>query len=192
MGYCNSVSILELVYVVVGIIVGLGIAEILGGAVRVFHGELRGGLIHGLWALNIFLFLVQDVWGNWAYRDLAELTYLQYLIILASPIALYLGAAILFPPEAAPTETRLDDHILSHRRALVAVLLSYVVQTEVSARAVSFSPSTQGFAIRIAVALAIISILVIERRWWQRLVPALVLGLQLYWAIAMTPVLTGS
>ena len=55
---------MELIYVVVGIIVGLGAAEILSGSVRVFRGELKGGLIHSLWALNIFLYLLQFVWAK--------------------------------------------------------------------------------------------------------------------------------
>ncbi|HKK92098.1 MAG TPA: hypothetical protein VJ925_01650, partial [Longimicrobiales bacterium] len=81
-------SLLELIFVVTSVIVGLGIAEILTGVVRVFRGELRGGLAQSLWTVIIFTSLVQLVWAYWGMNSVSSLTYAEYLVILAGPVML--------------------------------------------------------------------------------------------------------
>ena len=105
-------SLLELIFVVASVIVGLGIAELLTGVVRILRGEFKAGFAHGLWTLTVFLSLVQLVWAYWALNAEASLTYAQYLTILWGPIALFVSASLLFPREGDRSERDLDAYLI--------------------------------------------------------------------------------
>ena len=183
-------SLVEMVFVVLGIIVGLGITEVLGGTVRILRGELRPGVVHGLWSLNVFLFLVQNVWADWSLRDLPQLSYLEYLVILWAPVVLFLAAALLFPPRGRE-EVHLEDYFMARRGPLMVVLVLYVIQAEVSSWMFFddvYEPAM--LAVRAATAGVFVAVVFVNNRTFQRLAPLAVLAVQIYWAIQFTPVQT--
>jgi hypothetical protein len=186
-------SLLELIFVVLSVIVGLGIAELLSGVVRIFRGELKAGLAHGLWTLTVFLFLVQLIWAFWALNAATRLTYPEYLVILWGPIALFIAASMLFPRAGTPAETSLDDYLIAHRVAFLLSLLAYVVQTQVATWTIDElggENNRLALMLRVINAGIIISGLLTRRRWWHRLIPALILASLLYFTVQITPVVS--
>jgi uncharacterized membrane protein len=183
-------SLLELILVVLSVIVGLGIAEILSGFVRILRGELKTGLGHGLWTVYVFMLLVQLVWGFWALNAATRLTFPEYLIILWGPIALFVAASMLFPREGTFTETSLDDYLIAHRVPFLLSILAYIVQAQVASWVLEEFSGNERLALilRLSIAGIIISGLFTQQRWWHRVVPALLLAILLYFTAQITPV----
>jgi len=183
-------SLLELIFVVTSVIVGLGIAEILTGVVRVFRGELRGGLAQSLWTVIIFTSLVQLVWAYWGMNSVSSLTYAEYLVILAGPVMLFLAASLLFPDPASGFVGSLDDYLIEHRTPFLLAWLMFIVQAQTLDSTIPELPgdNREALLLRIVVAAVTASALFVERRWWQTLVPAAVLALSFYFAARITPV----
>jgi uncharacterized membrane protein len=184
------VSLLELIFVVASVIVGLGVAEVLTGVVRILRGELKAGLAQGLWTLTVFLFLVQLVWAYWDLNAEASLTYAEYLIILWGPIALFISASLLFPKEGDHTKRHLDDYLIEHRVVFLLSVFAFLVQAQVANWTLDALSGRDDLALilRLVVAGLILSGFLTRNRWWHRGIPALVLAISLYFTAQITPV----
>ncbi len=183
-------SLLELIFVVASVIVGLGIAEVLTGVVRMLRGELRAGLAQGLWTVTVFLSLVQLVWAYWALNAETSLTFVQYLIILWGPIALFVSASLLFPKQADAPEQHLDDYLIEHRVVFLLSYLAFIIQTQVANSTLDALTSRDDLALtlRVVVAGVIVSGFLTRNHWWHRVIPALLLVISLYFTAQITPI----
>jgi hypothetical protein len=110
------------VMVLTSIIIGLGITYILigvGSAIERITGHgarLRLSWAHGIWLLNLFVWMVSFWW--WEFRLLALLkswTLLHYFFIITYAVILFLLAVLLLPRDWATTDS-LNDYFLSKRR----------------------------------------------------------------------------
>jgi hypothetical protein len=119
------VNVFEFLLVIVAILLGLGIAELLAGLVRILRGELVAGRLHALWIFIIFQLQVQLAWGLWGLRSKAEWQYPEFLLLLLAPVLLYLTAAVIFP--SVGFDESLDDHLMRRRRPLFLLLAGYVI-----------------------------------------------------------------
>jgi hypothetical protein len=184
------VSLLELIFVVTSVIVGLGIAEVLTGVVRILRGELKAGLAQGLWTLGVFLSLVQLVWAYWGLNTETSLTYAEYLIILWGPIALFVTASLLFPKQGEHLDTTLDEYLIEHRVVFLLSYLAFVVQAQVANWTLDALAGRDLLALilRLVVAGLLLSGFLTRNRWWHRIIPALLLAISLYFAAQVTPV----
>jgi len=117
-------NLFEFLLVFVSILVGLGIAELLSGVVRILRGELPAGRLHTLWILIVFLVQAQLAWGLWLLRSMDEWRYPEFLLLLSGPLVLYMAAAVLFP--AAASGADLDAHLMQRRRAFFSLMVAYV------------------------------------------------------------------
>lgn len=113
----------EYVMVVVSIIIGLAITTLLTGAVSALRvdTQVRPGWLHGLWVLQILVMTIAlwaIRWSGVARTDWSISVVLAYLFM---PIAYYVIASLLFPPEGA--EVSLDDYFLENRRAFFGILI---------------------------------------------------------------------
>ena len=61
-------DVFEFILVLVTVIVSLGIAELLGGVVRVLRHELKPGYLHSLWIFLVFNMQIQWLWFSWNFR----------------------------------------------------------------------------------------------------------------------------
>lgn len=118
-------NVFEFLLVIVAILLGLGIAELLAGLVRILRGELVAGRLHALWIFIIFQLQVQLAWGLWGLRSKAEWQYPEFLLLLLAPVLLYLTAAVIFP--SVGFDESLDDYLMRRRRPLFLLLTGYVI-----------------------------------------------------------------
>lgn len=121
-----SVGLFEFLLVILGILLSLGLTELLGGVVRIIQGELRSSKLHTLWIVIVFQLQVQLAWGLWGLRSRASWRYPEFLLLLSGPIVLYLAAAVLFPSSGAESA---EAHLLRQRRPFFLLNASYVVVT---------------------------------------------------------------
>ena len=183
-------SLLELIFVVASVIVGLGVAEVLTGVVRILRGEFKAGLGQGLWTVTVFLSLVQLVWAYWDLNAETSLTYAQYLTILWGPVALFISASLLFPKEGDRPDGDLDDYLIEHRVVFLLSFLAFVAQTQVANWTLESLTGSDGLALilRLVVAAITVSGFLTRNRLWHRVIPALLLAISLYFTAQITPV----
>ena len=104
--------------ILLSLIVGLGLAEILAGLARFLkrNGNHDIPWIHGAATLAIFVALLQTFWESWGLRTIEVWSFPAMLLMLGSPICLYLMAYILFPEQ--DEHTALDEYYFERARLL--------------------------------------------------------------------------
>lgn len=92
--------------VLISIILGLGIAQLLGSFGRwVEHRRAFGAFGPALlWAGILLLIHVQTWWSMFGLRALAEWTFARFAIVLLQPIVLYLLAILVLPSQTAQSQ----------------------------------------------------------------------------------------
>ena len=101
-------QLFEFEMILVSIILGLGVTEVLAGLGRMLRARksVRWYWIHSLFQLGIFLALLQLWWESWDLRLLAEITFLQSLVLLMGPISVFLIAHLLYPESVRDADLR--------------------------------------------------------------------------------------
>ena len=117
-------DVFEFILVLVTVIVSLGIAELLGGVVRVLRHELKPGHLHWLWILLVFNMQIQWLWYSWNYRDRGSWQFPEFMLLIAPPILLYMSAAVLFPSTSEGDD--LDEHFFRRRRPFFLLAIATV------------------------------------------------------------------
>ena len=111
-------QIFEFIMVLVAMVVGLGIAELLGTIARVLRKEVDAGPLHAIWLLHALFSLVQGFWAAWAYQGRSDWSFADLSVFLLPRLALFVVAAVLNPPPGASGS--LDDYLVSMRRRFFA------------------------------------------------------------------------
>jgi len=118
--YTHAMDVYEFILIPSSIIVGLGIAVLFGGLVRILRGELKAGSLHLLWIAMVFGYQVQWFWASWELSTHGTWLFPEFIIFIIGPIGLYMAAAMLFP--ATDSDESLDVHFLSGRRPFFLIL----------------------------------------------------------------------
>ena len=94
-------NLFEFLMILLSLIVGLGMAEILSGMARFLKkdGPREIPWIHGAATMAVFVGLLQTFWESWGLRTVETWSFPAMLLMLGSPICLYLMAYILFPEQ---------------------------------------------------------------------------------------------
>jgi hypothetical protein len=123
-------NLFEFLMILLSLIVGLGLAEILSGIARSLKSEGLRGLswAHGAATLTLFIGLLQTFWESWGLASIESWSFPAMLLMLGSPILLFLIAHIMFPePES---NISLDDHYFERTRLIWALVgLTVIVGT---------------------------------------------------------------
>jgi len=111
-------NLFEFLMILLSLIVGLGLAEILSGIGNSLkrNGTLGFHWTHGAVTLTVFLGLLQVFWESWGLRTVEIWSFPAMLLMLGSPILLYLLAHILFP--GREESVSLDDYYFARARLL--------------------------------------------------------------------------
>lgn len=118
----------EFVFSLLGILLGLSLAEVLGGLARVMKRRpmLRIGLPTGLLATWAILEIVLFWRIAWRARDYVPDTSPALLVGFAVTALYYFAGALLFPDDLERRET-LDDYFMEEKRTVVGALLAAAV-----------------------------------------------------------------
>lgn len=98
-------NLFEFLMILLSLIVGLGLAEILSGVAGALKSDtVRGfSFIHSGIVLTVFMGLLQVFWESWGLRSVEEWSFPGMLLMLGSPILLFLIAHIIFPDRDSTT-----------------------------------------------------------------------------------------
>lgn len=90
--------------VLISIVMGLAIANLLSGAVRLMHARHRLRVFWPsiVWAIVLFVVTVQHWWSEFSLHDMTTWTFGGFLGTLMIPVDLFLLCALVFPHR--------DDH----------------------------------------------------------------------------------
>ena len=125
-------SAFEFVFSLVGLLLGLSLAELLGGLAKAIkarrHAARTGAepLLLGHLVPMLAIFLMLDIAGFWTYawtvRDLIPPTYVTLVFGLMVIGLYYLAASWVFPDDLADRR-ELDDHYFEQKRPIFAVVI---------------------------------------------------------------------
>jgi hypothetical protein len=98
-------NLFEFLMILMSLIVGLGLTEILAGVARYLkiNGVRSFSWTHGAITLTVFIGLLQTFWESWGLRSVETWSFPAMLLMLGSPIFLFLIAHILFPEPGSST-----------------------------------------------------------------------------------------
>ena len=119
-------TIFEYVMVLVSIIIGLGIARMLDGILRILRSgrPYRTYWVHSLWLALTFFEMVGHWAYRWTYQARADWTLFELLFFLLPTILLFLASGLLFP-EAEVTPMR--EYYHRQRQVFFTVFISLMV-----------------------------------------------------------------
>ena len=120
-------ELFEFLMILLSIIVGLGIAEILSGVARSMKsdGIAVFSWTHGAAAAAVFLGLLQMFWETWGLLSIETWSFPAMLLMLGSPICLFLIAHLLFPER--DSSGSLEDHYFERARLIWALAGATVI-----------------------------------------------------------------
>jgi hypothetical protein len=114
----------EFVAAFFSVVLGLGVAHLLGGisALLEARDRVRTNWIHSSWVLTTILLLIHSWWGMWSLKAAPAWSYPAFLCFVAYLIALYLISTLLLP--------RIQEHgpidLGAHFDTIRPVFLSFV------------------------------------------------------------------
>ena len=175
-------DVFEFILVLVTVIVSLGIAELLGGVVRVLRHELMPSVLHGLWVLVVFNMQIQWVWFSWNFRDRGSWLFPEFMLLIAPPILLYMAAAVLFPSPLAKNGGELEEHFLRRRRPFFLLAIATIVLFGLSHRFLEGGDLASVVnAIRLALATMCVGLIFTARRGLHWTFALAILVTQFWW-----------
>jgi hypothetical protein len=110
----------EFIFSLFGLLLGLSLAEVLGGAVRTLKARrgIRVGVLTPLLGLFVMLNLLSFWMAAWKAKELIPVAYPALLIGLAITSLYYVGASLTFPDRPAGWPN-FDDYYFAHRRQVL-------------------------------------------------------------------------
>jgi hypothetical protein len=122
-GAHTSAEIFLHIRVVMGVILGLGIARLLGGIARFIQhpGRHKVYFVHMGWVVSILLTLVHFWWWEFWLFDIERWSFAIYAFLLAYLTVLYLLSTLLFPDDIAEYRDY-EDYFMSRRKWFFGLL----------------------------------------------------------------------
>jgi hypothetical protein len=114
--------------VLISIILGLGITQLLSGFGRWVESRFSFPAYAPtiLWAMNLLLMHIQTWWSMYGMRYHSAWTFLQFVVVLLQPIALFLLATVVLPSSAAVV-LDLKENYFTQRRWFFGLLTALLV-----------------------------------------------------------------
>ncbi|HUL34208.1 MAG TPA: hypothetical protein VL128_10025 [Candidatus Eisenbacteria bacterium] len=110
--------------VLFSMILGLGVARLLGGAARIVQHprEYKIYWIHLLWALFLFLYLIHFWWWEFHLSYIKQWTFPLYFFIALYAVMLFFLCVLLFPEEMADYQG-FKDYFYSRKHWIFGLLV---------------------------------------------------------------------
>jgi hypothetical protein len=174
----------EFAFTLLGFVLGLAVAEVLGGFVRVLKARteaptetirIRIGWQTPMLGLIVTLDLIAFWWSAWVDRAGIPVTFLS-LIYAAAIAGIYYAAAALVFPSHAENWPNLDDWFMRHKAQVATGILAANLLLMVGERVIDghwFPTNISMYSLLIYLAAA--AALIFARRPWQNLGALIVL-----------------
>jgi hypothetical protein len=109
-------GVFEYVSVLTSIVIGLGIAHLLSGVVRIIQhpGRRPAYLTHLVWVAFMFFQAIFFWWWEFALEPLQVWTFELYLFVIFYAVVIYLMCALLFPSDL-DDYSGYEDYFISRR-----------------------------------------------------------------------------
>lgn len=119
-------GVFEYVSVLTSIIVGLGIAHLLGGVAGLVQhpGRHKSYWIHLLWVGFMFFQAIFWWWWEFAFESLGTWTFQLYLFVIFYAILIYLLCALLFPSDLEGY-SGYEEYFMSRRRWFFGLMTTF-------------------------------------------------------------------
>jgi hypothetical protein len=173
--------------VLLSIVLGLGMTQLLSAVARwlELRHETKAYAPAAIWAAFLMVVLVQTWWSMFGMRNIAEWSFLQFCVVLAQPVMLYLLTALVLPGPQSKEQDQ-EAFFFQHRTwffgLLMALLVSSVCKDVVLGGKLPATPNLIFHAVFFAgSALALIS----RRPWVQLLSAIAALALMLVYVAAL-------
>lgn len=113
----------EFVFSLFGLLLGLSLAEVLGGFARSLKARhsVRIGWLTPMLGLLVMLDLTSFWSAAWALRDVLPVKFFVLMLLLMFTSAYYLIATMVFP-DAPDRKPSFDDHYWENKRLIVAAV----------------------------------------------------------------------
>ena len=130
-------DLFEFLMILLSIIIGLGLAEILTGTARILRDGRWAAFswAHSFAVIVIFTVLLQVFWESWGLQGIDTWTFPAMLMMLGTPILLFVIAHVLFPSKEQQGD--LGDYYFS-RSTLIWSLGAATVVVSVMFRPLAF------------------------------------------------------
>lgn len=117
-------GLFEFLMILISVVIGLGLTEILTGWANLLRArnQVRFYWIHLLFQIGVFFALLQQWWEFWEMEGVGEISFLAVLVVLASPILLFLIAHLLFPTQSEGAD--LEDYYYRQASLLWALVIA--------------------------------------------------------------------
>lgn len=114
-----------------GLLLGLAVAEVASGFSRAYDERHRRklGFVAPLFGTLLLVDLITFWMNAWAYREMANISYVAALAVALVALLYYFAATQVFP-KASEKDT-LDNHIMDHRRVVVFCVLASNLMTQI-------------------------------------------------------------
>ncbi len=117
-------TIFEMVFNLVGLVLGLALVEVLGGLAKTIKSRPQQGISWLTLLLGAWVVLdVSAFWGiAWEVRDLLTSLWLSLLVGVVLASLYYLAAALIFPDDLS-SHVELDAHYWAIKRRVIGLVL---------------------------------------------------------------------
>ena len=172
--------------IVMGMVIGLGVARLLSGVARIVQhpGQYRLYPVHLAWVASVLLMLVHFWWWEFGLYAIETWTFGKYLFIIFYAITLFLLCALLFP-DSMLDYTSYEDFFYSRRGWFFGLLAATFVLDVVDTLIKGTEHWTQlsgDYLVQVPIGLALCLIAYVSARRWVHIALASVHILyQCYW-----------
>ena len=176
--------------VLLSIIIGLAITQLLQGFRGMVLARERVRLYAPAvtWCATLVLIAVQTWWAMFGLRERATWTFLEFAIVLAQTILLYMLAGLALPDLAGEADVDLKAHYYRHRRVFFAVAVGSALVSLTKDLVLSgHLPDTANTSFHVVFIAAAAAATLTAREWYHRvLAPAMLMAFSLYIALLFT------
>ena len=159
--------------VLLSIILGLGLTQVLTAVGRVIRhrDRVRVDWLPMLWAGVLIVVYVQVWWSMFGLRELRSWTFIEFLVVLAQTVTLYMMAAMVLPEQIEDTGTDLRGYYDRHHRWFFAFFFATLVVSVGKDVVIGGRlPEPANLAFHIVFAAICVSAIVFARRRFHELV----------------------
>ena len=119
-------TIFEYLSVAASIVLALGISKLVSSVRHVFAPGRRDWL-HVVLFAYLFLAHLLQWWRFWPLHDIQSWNFIQFLIVIGSPICLYLAAAVLVSDSPSEVDSWSNQLAEVHRWFFGAMALAFII-----------------------------------------------------------------